>query len=72
MMDELTLQEQQLIMTMRHLSSFTVIIHRNEEWRIVLADHDVPRTETGEGSDFGGAWDHLSGNRLRGASSDGI
>jgi hypothetical protein len=62
-MDDLTAQEGQLIMTLRHLRSFTVIVHRNEQWRIVLADHDADRTETGEGRDFGSAWDDLDGNR---------
>lgn len=62
-MDKLTAQEQQLIMTIRHLRSFTVIVHGNERWRIVLADHDADRTETGEAADFGGARDALGGNR---------
>jgi hypothetical protein len=46
---DLTNQERQLILTLRHLQSFTVIVHRNEHWRIVLADHDADRTEVGEG-----------------------
>jgi hypothetical protein len=66
-MDELTTQERQLIMTLRRLGSFTVIVHRNERWRIVLADVDG-RTETGEGADFGSAWDDVSGNRQTGTA----
>jgi hypothetical protein len=68
-MVDLSEQELQLIMTLRHLMSFTVIVHRNEGWRVVLADDDIGRTETGEGDDFGSAWDDLSGNRLRGGAS---
>ena len=60
-MDDLTAQERHLIMTLRHLMSFTVIVHRNERWRIVLADQETGRTETGEGKDFGRAWDDLGG-----------
>src|ERR1700720_4240800 len=60
-MDDLTAQERHLIMTLRHLMSFTVIVHRNERWRIVLADQETGRTETGEGEDFGRAWDDLGG-----------
>ena len=56
-MDDLTAQERELIMTFRRLRSFTAVVHRNEHWRIVLADQD------GEGEDFGKAWDRLSGNR---------
>jgi len=44
-MDELTTQERQLIMTLRQLMSFTVVVHRNERWRIVLADQETDRTE---------------------------
>jgi hypothetical protein len=54
-MDDLTAQERELIMTFRHLVSFTVIVHRNERWRIVLADQEAGRTQTGEGEDFGKA-----------------
>jgi hypothetical protein len=32
-MDDLTARERELIMTFRHLGSFTVIVHRNERWR---------------------------------------
>ena len=60
-MDDLTAQERELIMTLRHLRSFTVIIHRNTQWRIVVSDDDAGRTNTGEGEDFGKAWDGLSG-----------
>ena len=60
-MDDLTAQERHLIMTLRHLMSFTVIVHRNERWRIVLADQETGRIETGEGEDFGRAWDDLGG-----------
>jgi hypothetical protein len=49
-MDDLTAQERHLIMTLRHLMSF-----------IVLADQETGRTETGEGEDFGRAWDDLGG-----------
>jgi hypothetical protein len=62
-MDDLTTQEQELIMTLRHLRSFTVIVHRNARWRIVLADEDAGRTESGEGEDFGTAWGALNGKR---------
>jgi hypothetical protein len=37
-MDNLTAQERQLIMTLRHLRSFLVIVHGNERRRIVVAD----------------------------------
>jgi hypothetical protein len=62
-MDKLTTQERQLIMTLRQLMSFTVVVHRNERWRIVVADQDAGRTDTGEGEDFGRAWDDLSSNQ---------
>jgi hypothetical protein len=62
-MDDLTAQERELIMTFRHLSCFTMIVHRNARWRIVLADQEAGRTETGEGEDFGKAWDSLGGKR---------
>jgi hypothetical protein len=62
-MDDLTAQERELIMTFRRLSRFTVIVHRNERWRIVLADEVARRTENGEGEDFGKAWDSLGGKR---------
>ena len=62
-MGDLTPQERQLILTLRHVRSLTVIVHRNEGWRIVLADHDAGRTETGDGADFESAWDDLAGNR---------
>jgi len=68
-MDDLTVQETQLVMTLRQLGSFTVVVHRNERWRIVLADH-LGRTETGEGEDFGSAWDDLS-SRQPGTVLDG-
>ena len=60
-MDDLTAQERELIMTFRHLRSLTVVIHRNARWRIVVSDDDAGRTNTGEGEDFGKAWDDLSG-----------
>lgn len=59
-MDDLTIQERQLILMLRHLKSFTIIVHRNERWRIVLADHDAGRTEVGESIDFESAWVELS------------
>ena len=62
-MDDLTAQERELIMTLRHLRSFTVIFHRNARWRIVVSDDDAGRTNTGEGEDFGKAWDGLNGKR---------
>ena len=62
-MDDVTPQERQLILTLRHLASFTIIVHRNEQWRIVLADHNADRTEVGEGADFGSAWVELSDAR---------
>jgi len=48
-MDDFTAQERELIITLRHLRSFTVIIHRDAQWRIVLSDDDAGRTNTGEG-----------------------
>jgi hypothetical protein len=60
-MDDLTAQERQFIMTLRQLRTFTVIVHRNEQWRIVVADQETGRTDTGEGEDFGKAWEGLSG-----------
>ena len=54
-MDDLTAQERELITTFRRLSRFTVIIHRNARWRIVLADEEAGRTQNGEGEDFGKA-----------------
>ena len=62
-MDDLTSQERQLIVTLRRLSSFTVIVHRNERWRIILADENAGRTATGEGEDFANAWDRLGSDR---------
>ena len=62
-MDDLTAQERELIMTFRRLSRFTVIVHRNARWRIVLADEEAGRTENGEGEDFGKPWDSLGGKR---------
>ena len=62
-MDDLTAQEQELILTLRYLKSFSVIVHRNEGWRIILAEHDAGRTEVGEGLDFESAWVELSGKR---------
>ena len=62
-MDDLTAQEQELILTLRYLKSFSVIVHRNGRWRIILADHDANRTEVGEGLDFENAWVELSGKR---------
>jgi hypothetical protein len=62
-MGDLTAQEQELILTLRYLRSFSVIVHRNERWRIILADHDAGRTEVGEGLDFESAWVELSGKR---------
>ena len=62
-MDDMTPQERELILTLRHLKSFSIIVHRNEQWRIVLADHDADRTEVGEGVDFASAWVVLSGQR---------
>ena len=54
-MDDLTAQERELIMTLRHLRRFTLIIHRNARWRIVVADEETGRTNTSEGDDFGRA-----------------
>jgi len=62
-MDDLTAQERELIMTFRRLRSFTAVVHRNDQWRIVLADQEAGRTDTGEGEDFAKAWDRLSGSR---------
>jgi len=59
-MNDLTAQEQELILTLRYLRSFSVIVHRNGRWRIILADHDASRTEVGEGLDFESAWIELS------------
>jgi hypothetical protein len=52
-----------LIITLRHLKSFTVIIHGNERWRIVVADEGAGRTNTGDGENFGKAWEELGGKR---------
>jgi hypothetical protein len=62
-MYDLTTQERELIMTFRHLRCFKVIIHRNARWRVVLSDEEAGSTESGEGEDFGKAWDALSANR---------
>jgi hypothetical protein len=62
-MDDLTAQEREMIMTFRRLRSFTVIVHRNERWRIIVADEQASGTRTGEGEDFGTAWDSLNGNQ---------
>ncbi|HEY3619984.1 MAG TPA: hypothetical protein VGK96_24505 [Candidatus Sulfotelmatobacter sp.] len=62
-MDDLTAQEREMIMTFWHLGRFTVIVHRNVRWRIVLADEEAGRTENGEGEDFGKAWDSLGDER---------
>jgi len=62
-MDDLTAQEQELILTLRYLRSFSIIVHRNGRWRIIVADHDAGRTEVGEGLDFESAWIELSGKR---------
>jgi hypothetical protein len=62
-MDDITVQEREMIMTFRRLRSFTVIVHRNEQWRIIVADEEASGTRTGEGEDFGRAWDRLSGDR---------
>ena len=62
-MDDLTAQERELIMTFRHLGCFTVIVHRNECWRIVLANQEAGRIQTGEGEDFEKAWDSLGGEK---------
>jgi hypothetical protein len=69
-MGDPTAQEWQLILTLRLLRSFSLIVHRNEHWHIVLADHETGRTGTGDGDDFGSAWDDLSGNSQPGAVSD--
>jgi hypothetical protein len=61
-MDDPTAQEWQLIMTLRVLRSFSLIVHRNKQWHIVLADHEAGGTQTGDGEDFESAWDELSGN----------
>jgi hypothetical protein len=62
-MDDLTAQERQLILKLRYPGSFTMIIHRNEHWRIVLADPNADGIKIGEGSDFESAWDDLGGHR---------
>jgi hypothetical protein len=49
--------------SLTRLSSFTVIVHRDERWRIVLADEETDTTGAGEGEDFGRAWDDLRGKR---------
>jgi hypothetical protein len=67
-MDDLTAQERQLILTLRQLRSFTVIIHKNARWRIVLTDEDACRTQVGEGVEFASAWDDLNGSRRTGAA----
>lgn len=62
-MDDLTSQERALIMTFRRLRSFTVVVHRNDRWRIVLADEEAGTTNTGEGEDFGKAWEEVGRKR---------
>ena len=62
-MDDLTAQEQQLILKLRYPGSFTMIVHRNGHWRIVVADPNADGVKIGEGSDFDSAWDNLSGQR---------
>jgi len=37
-MDDLTAQEGELILALRLSRSFTLIVHKNEQWRIVLTD----------------------------------
>ena len=69
-MGDPTAQEWQLILTLRLLRSFSLIVHRNEQWHIVLADHETGRTETGDAEDFRSAWDDLSGNPQPGGVSD--
>ena len=66
-MDDLTVQERQLLLTLRHLRSFTLIVHKNEQWRIVLTDEDACRTQVGEGAEFASAWKNLDGTRRTGA-----
>jgi hypothetical protein len=62
-MDDLTAQEQQLILKLRYPGSFTMIVHRNERWRIVIADPNADGVKIGEGFDFDSAWDALGGQR---------
>jgi hypothetical protein len=61
-MGDPTAQEWQLIMTLRLWRSFSLIVHWNERWHIVLADHETGRTQTGDEEDFASAWDDLSAN----------
>ena len=68
-MDDLTAQERELILALRHLRSLTLVVHKNERWRIVLTDEDAFRTKVGEGAEFASAWDNLNGNRWTGATS---
>ena len=60
--DDLTAQEWQLILKLRYPGSFTMIVHRNERWRIVLADPNADGIQIGEGYDFESAWDDLGGH----------
>jgi hypothetical protein len=62
-MNDLTAQERQLILELRYPGSFTMIIHRNERWRIVIADANADGIKIGEGLDFEGAWDDLGARR---------
>ena len=70
-MDDLTAQERELILTLRHVRGFTLIVHKNDRWRIVLTDQDAYRTQLGEGAEFASAWDNLHGRRQTDAAADG-
>jgi hypothetical protein len=56
---DLTAPERQLILTLRHLQSFTVGIAMG----ILLANGDAGRTEVGDGVDLRSAWIDLSDQR---------
>ena len=62
-MNDLTAQERQLILELRYPGSFTMIIHRNERWRLVIADANADGIKIGEGAEFESAWDNLGGRR---------
>jgi len=71
MMDDLTAQERELIRVLRHTRSLTLVVHKNEAWRIVLTDEGAFRTKVGEGTEFASAWDNLNGSRWTGVTSGG-
>ena len=52
-MDDLTAQEREFILALRHLRSLKLVGHKNERRRIVLTDEDAFRTKVGGGGSSG-------------------